>query len=275
MGQVLEFKDVVKRYWNARSKRWEVVLDRISLVVEAGEFISLVGPSGSGKTRLLNLVGGFEVHNEGEVLLEGKPIGGPDRDRGIVTQQYSLFPNLTVLDNVAFGLDLEEFTILGRWTRFLRYRDARKRHRRQAMEYLAQVKLDQHAYKYPHQLSGGMRQRVAIAQALIMKPKVLMMDEPFGALDPEVREELQAAMIQTHENERNTIVFVTHDLEEAAYLATRVLVLMPDRAALARGEGGKARIARDLRAPDGPRKDRRDDPEYWKLIKTIRTTLSA
>ncbi len=275
MGQVLEFKDVVKRYWNPRSKRWEVVLDRISFDVEAGEFIALVGPSGSGKTRLLNLVGGFEAQNEGEVLLEGARIGGPDRNRGIVTQQYSLFPNMSVLDNVAFGLDLEEFTLLNRFTSYLRYRKARKRHRKQALEHLERVRLAEHAYKYPHQLSGGMRQRVAIAQALIMKPKVLMMDEPFGALDPEVREELQTAMIETHEKERNTIVFVTHDLEEAAYLATRVLVLMPDRAALARGEGGKARIARDLRAPHGSRKDRRDDPEYWKLVKTIRTTLSA
>ncbi len=275
MSRVLEIKSVVKRYWNPRSKRWEVILDRISFDVEAGEFIALVGPSGSGKTRLLNLVGGFESQNEGEVLIEGQRIGGPDRNRGIVTQQYSLFPNLTVLDNVAFGLDLEEFTLLNRWTRFLRYREARKGHRKRAMEYLEQVRLDTHAHKHPHQLSGGMRQRVAIAQALIMKPKVLMMDEPFGALDPEAREELQAAMIQTHEKERNTIVFVTHDLEEAAYLATRVLVLMPDKAALARGEGGHARIARDVRTPDRPRKDRRDDPEYWKLVKTIRTTLSA
>ncbi|MBI3270229.1 MAG: ABC transporter ATP-binding protein [Planctomycetes bacterium] len=224
---VLEVRKLVQAYFDPERRVEDVVLAAIDLDVHAGEFICVVGPSGCGKTRLLNIIGGFERPKSGACLLDGAPVGAPDRHRGIVTQQYSLFPNLTVLDNVRLGLDLEEFTLPGRWLRPIAYRLGRRRFAAQAMEYIERVGLTAHARKYPYQLSGGMRQRVAIAQAMIMRPRILLMDEPFGALDPGVRADLQGMMIQTHQAEKNTVFFVTHDLEEAVFLGTRLICLSP------------------------------------------------
>jgi NitT/TauT family transport system ATP-binding protein len=186
-----------------------LVLDRVDLRVGRGELVTICGPSGAGKTRLLHLVAGFERPASGEVRVGGRPVRGPGPDRGIVTQRYALFPHLSALDNVAFGL--------------------RARERPLAAEWLERVRLGAHARKLPHELSGGMRQRVAIAQALVMRPAVLLMDEPFGALDAAVREELQAMLLELHARERPTVLFVTHDLDEALRLGTRLLVVAGGR----------------------------------------------
>jgi NitT/TauT family transport system ATP-binding protein len=161
---------------------------------------------------------GEEMPDAGRVLVDGLDVSHPDTRRGIVFQRYSLFPHLSVVDNVMTGPLLHA----GRW----RVVNKRKQAiRDEAMQYLHRMRLSDHADKYPYELSGGMQQRVAIAQSLIMKPSILMMDEPFGALDPDTREGMQVLLLELWEAEQMTIFFVTHDLEEAVYLGTRVLVL--------------------------------------------------
>jgi NitT/TauT family transport system ATP-binding protein len=210
-NRYLLIEDVYKRYGD------KLVLDNIDLAVEKGELCTLVGPSGCGKSTLLRILVGEEQQSEGRVLLDGAPVSVPDEQRGIVYQRYSLFPHLSVLDNVTLGLRLG-----GRpGSDKLGKREIEE----EARSYLERVRLGAHAGKYPHELSGGMQQRVAIAQSLIMKPKLLLMDEPFGALDPDTREDLQLFLIELWEEQRMTVFFITHDLEEAAFLGTRLLVL--------------------------------------------------
>jgi len=210
-SRYLLIEDLYKRYGN------KLVLDNIDLSVDQGELCTLVGPSGCGKSTLLRILVGEEQQSEGQVLLDGEVIGNPDEKRGIVFQRYSLFPHLSVLDNVTLGLRLG-----GRPGS-----DAlsKKQIEEEAYSYLKRVRLEEHGRKYPHELSGGMQQRVAIAQSLIMKPKLLLMDEPFGALDPDTREDLQLFLVELWEEQRMTVFFITHDLEEAAFLGTRLLVL--------------------------------------------------
>lgn len=208
---LLYLENVSKRYGQ------KVVLNDIDLAVSEREFCTVVGPSGCGKSTLLRLILGQEQANNGSLLMQGRPIGYPSPDRGIVYQRYSLFPHLTILDNILLGKQLS----LSVFQSF----KAKKADRAEAMGYLESVQLADHAHKYPHQLSGGMRQRVAIAQALIMKPRILLMDEPFGALDPGTREMMQILILELWEAHNMTIFFVTHDLEEAVYLGTRILVL--------------------------------------------------
>lgn len=195
----------------------KTVLNDIDLAVQEHEFCTVVGPSGCGKSTLLRLILGQERASGGQLLMQGRPIQPPGPDRGIVYQRYSLFPHLTILDNILLGkrLGLPFFKAFG----------SKKADREEVMHYLDSVQLADHAHKYPHQLSGGMQQRVAIAQALIMKPRILMMDEPFGALDPGTREMMQILILELWERHRMTIFFVTHDLEEAVFLGTRILVL--------------------------------------------------
>lgn len=195
----------------------KLVLDNVDFAVGRGELCSLVGPSGCGKSTLFRLILGHERPTSGDILVEGKPAGYPDSTRGIVYQRYSLFPNLTVLENVLLGKELP-VGILQRTRRKKEFYD-------EAMYYLEQIKLQDHKDQYPHELSGGQQQRVAIAQALIVKPKILLMDEPFGALDPGVREHLQVFLLELWEKFKMTIFFVTHDLEEAVFVGTRILVL--------------------------------------------------
>jgi NitT/TauT family transport system ATP-binding protein len=221
---LLQLEDVYVRYRDHQGKVFTVLND-IDFKVSAGEFITLVGPSGCGKSTLLRLILGSETPMAGTVQFEGRAITGPDRDRGIVFQKYSLFPHLTVLDNLVFGLDMEEFTIPKRMLNPFRLRRKRREFRDRAREYLKRVGLEEHGDKYPHQLSGGMRQRVAIAQSLIMKPKILLMDEPFGALDYSTRQDMQVYILEQWNQTRMTIFFVTHDLEEAVYLGTRAIIL--------------------------------------------------
>lgn len=210
-SRYLSIEDLYKRYGS------KLVLDNIDLSVDEGELCTLVGPSGCGKSTLLRILVGEEQQSEGRVLLDGEVIGNPDEKRGIVFQRYSLFPHLSVLDNVTLGLRLGGRPGSGKLSK--------KQIEEEAYSYLKRVRLEEHGRKYPHELSGGMQQRVAIAQSLIMKPKLLLMDEPFGALDPDTREDLQLFLVELWEEQRMTVFFITHDLEEAAFLGTRLLVL--------------------------------------------------
>jgi len=186
-------------------------LDDVSLDVADGTFLSLVGPSGSGKSTLLDLLGGLTTPTSGEVRIDGEPVRGPGLDRGVVFQQYALFPWRTARANVEFGL---EGGPLGKRQRAER-----------AREYLALVGLSGFEDRYPHELSGGMKQRVAIARSLAYDPAVLLMDEPFAALDAQTREQLQDELLRIWRRTGKTIVFITHGIDEAVYLGQRVAVL--------------------------------------------------
>lgn len=212
MSTILTITDVYKQYGD------KVVLDNIDLKVSSGEFCTVVGPSGCGKSTLLRLILGQETPTDGTVSINGQPAGLPDTKRGIVYQRYSLFPNRTVLENVVLGKTLSQGQWWNPW-----YRN--QSHEDEAMVYLDKVRLADAAHKLPHELSGGMQQRVAIAQALIMKPPILLMDEPFGALDPDTRADLQLYLLELWEKDDLTIFFVTHDMHEACFLGTRLLVL--------------------------------------------------
>jgi NitT/TauT family transport system ATP-binding protein len=177
-------------------------------------------------------------------------MNSPDRNRGIVFQKYSLFPHLTVLQNLIFGLEIEEFSLLGRTLRPFKLHRRRKDFLEQAQAYLERVGLGKEGYKYPQQLSGGMRQRVAIAQSLITRPRILLMDEPFGALDDSTRQDMQLFILEQWEKMQMTVIFVTHDLTEAIYLASRVIVLS-QYYTTDRPDNEGAKIVTDI-APAGP-----------------------
>jgi NitT/TauT family transport system ATP-binding protein len=211
------------------------ILNGIDIDIDAGEFVSIVGETGCGKSTLLRLILAEEHPTEGRVLVQGRGRVRPDRDCGYVPQRYSLFPDKTVLDNVTFGLEVTSRGFA--WGRKLRvFRD-------EALRYLRHTGLSEaDAAKYPHQLSGGMQQRVAIAQALIMKPPVLLMDEAFSALDPGTRRGMQRLMKELWRESGTTVVFVTHNTREAVCLGTRVIVL-------AKEEGLGASVVLDLEVP--------------------------
>jgi NitT/TauT family transport system ATP-binding protein len=185
-------------------------LEDVSLHVPPGEFLTLVGPSGSGKTTLLDLLGGLSRPSAGSVLVDGREVTGPGLDRGIVFQQYALFPWRTTLANVTFGLEQ-----LGL---------SRRERAERAREHLALVGLDGFEDRYPHELSGGMKQRVAIARSLAHRPGTLLMDEPFAALDAQTRDQLQDELLRIWRATGTTVVFITHGIEEAVYLGQRVAV---------------------------------------------------
>jgi NitT/TauT family transport system ATP-binding protein len=206
---LLEVKGVFKLF-NANGNQMEA-LQNINLEIEENEFICFIGPSGCGKTTLLRIIAGLEEPSGGEILLEGRPIKGPGPERGMVFQEYSLFPWRTVLDNVAFGLELRGIS-------------KEERHKK-ARQYLKMVELERFEERYPHELSGGMKQRVAIARALVNDPKALLMDEPFGALDAQTRNIMQSELLRIWEEEKKTIVFVTHSVDEAIYLADRIVIM--------------------------------------------------
>jgi NitT/TauT family transport system ATP-binding protein len=188
-----------------------LALANVELSVPLGQFVCLLGPSGCGKTTLLNLIAGFLSPTSGYIFVNGQVVDGPGPDRGMVFQDYSLFPWLTVRKNIEFGPGIAGMSAAAR--------------RDRAMHYLELVNLGDIADRYPTQLSGGMKQRVAIARALAAGPKVLLMDEPFAALDAMTRSHLQAELIRIHRLERPTILFVTHNIDEAIRLADRVLVM--------------------------------------------------
>lgn len=198
----------------------QVVLERLNLNISEGEFCTLVGASGCGKSTFLRLLLGQERASRGEILLAGEPLAAePDASRGVVFQRYSVFPHLSVLDNVTIGLELPRSPLLGRL-----FGRAKREAREQAAQMLTKVGLGHALDKYPTQLSGGMQQRLAIAQALIMQPRVLLLDEPFGALDPGTRKDMHALLLDLWRETRLTVFMVTHDLSEGFSLGTRLLV---------------------------------------------------
>jgi NitT/TauT family transport system ATP-binding protein len=188
-----------------------VALEGIRFLVHRREFLCVIGPSGCGKSTLIRILAGLETPTEGEVLVDQKRVSGPGPERGMVFQGYTLFPWLTVKGNVMFGLKMTGHS-----------QDSSES---EARQWIAMVGLSKFENAYPHQLSGGMKQRVAIARALANQPRVLLMDEPFGALDAQTRCQMQSYLLQIWRNVDVTIVFITHDLDEAIYLADRILVL--------------------------------------------------
>ena len=218
-------------------------LEAIRLSVDEHEFVSIVGPSGCGKSTLLYLVGGFLQPTEGEIRLRDRPVTGPGRDRGIVFQRYSLFPWLTVRGNIAYGL--QEMGL------------ARDERDRIVAEHLRLVHLEGFGDRYPRELSGGMQQRVAIAQTLACNPDILLMDEPFGALDAQTRRILQSEVRRIWRRGSKTVLFVTHDVEEAVALGTRIVVMS------ARPGRIKEVLVRDFDVGDGD--DFEADPRFAAL----------
>ncbi len=206
MAQI-EFEDVSKAYRDPAGGRIQA-LSNLSLSVPEGSFICILGPSGCGKSTLLSMLGGFTRPSSGRVLLDGREVGSPGPERGVVFQGYALFPWLTVFANIQFGLKCRG--VAGSQEKVRRI--------------IATMGLEGSEHKYPHELSGGMAQRVAIARTLVNDPRVLLMDEPFAAVDALTREFLQDELLRIWEQNRTTVLFVTHSIMEAAYLADNVLV---------------------------------------------------
>lgn len=205
---VLEVKGLGKNFDSSQGP--VTALKDINFKVHRREFVCVIGPSGCGKSTLIRILAGLEQASSGVVLLDGNPVDGPGPDRGMVFQGYTLFPWLTVKKNVMFGLQVSGRGGLPE---------------QEALQWIDLVGLGKFANHYPHQLSGGMKQRVAIARALANQPRILLMDEPFGALDAQTRARMQSYLMEIWKNIDITIVFITHDLDEAVYLADRVLVL--------------------------------------------------
>ena len=206
---ILEVKNLTKVY--KTNKGETTALKNVSFKTHKREFVCIIGPSGCGKSTLARVLAGLESYSGGEVLLDGKPIEGPGRDRGMVFQGYTLFPWRTVKQNVMFGLEMNGMGV--------------NQAGPEAELWLELVGLEKFANAYPHELSGGMKQRVAIARALVNQPRILLMDEPFGALDAQTRSKMQAHLLEIWRNIDITVVFITHDLDEAIFLADRILVL--------------------------------------------------
>jgi NitT/TauT family transport system ATP-binding protein len=203
--------DGVSHCYRPPTGRPVLALEDVSLEVRAREFVALLGPSGCGKSTLLYLIGGFLPTETGKILVEGKPIGAPGPDRGIVFQHFALFPWKTVRANVLYGLE--------------RMRLAHQEREKRAQSFIDLVGLNGFEDSYPSQLSGGMRQRTAIARTLAFDPKILLMDEPFGALDAQTRGLMQSELLSIWQRTPKTVIFVTHDVQEAVYLADRVAVM--------------------------------------------------
>jgi NitT/TauT family transport system ATP-binding protein len=207
----IEVSELSKTFVNQRTGRSVTALDRISLGVRDGEFLCVVGPSGCGKTTLLQILAGLDRPTSGTMTLDGRPIEGAGADRGMVFQGYALFPWRTVAENIAFGLEVKGVPRIER--------------REIAHRYARLVGLKGFEQSYPSELSGGMKQRVGIARALANEPAVLLMDEPFGALDAQTREIMQRELLDIWRETRRTIVFITHGVQEAVFLADRIVVM--------------------------------------------------
>ena len=216
------------------------VLDSLSLSIDDRDFVSIVGPTGCGKSTFLHILGGFESKTGGEVLLNDRPLGPPGPDRGMMFQDHSLFPWLTALGNVCWPLEMKGIP--------------KPKRTEMGREYLDLVHLARYADLYPEQLSGGMRQRAALARLLALDPQMFLMDEPFGALDAQTRELLQEELQTIWRSRRKTVLFVTHDIDEAIYLGTRLIVFT----------ARPGRIKADIRIEAGDRTaDFRKSPEFF------------
>lgn len=209
---LLEIKDLSRSFVTGKNKL--LVLQRMNMSVKKGELLSVLGPSGCGKSTLLRLIAGFLKPDSGSIFLKGKPLSGPDADRIMVFQDFNqLFPWKTVLQNVVFPLKLKKIG------------SSRKEREEIACRYLARVQLDEFLNFYPHQLSGGMKQRAALARALATSPEIMLMDEPFASLDGQTRSTLQEMLLKIWQESESTIIFVTHDIREALLLSDRIVVM--------------------------------------------------
>ena len=209
MNSFIQLSEVHKQFV-VKKQTFEALSD-VNLSIEEGQFVSIVGPSGCGKSTILRILAGLEDVSTGDVIVDGADVIGPGADRGMVFQTYTLFPWLSVRENIQFGLKLKGIPLTIR--------------RRMADRFLELIKLEKFTNAYPHQLSGGRKQRVAIARALAANPKVLLMDEPFGALDAQTKMDMQEMLRDIWQTEQTTVVFITHDIDEAIYLSQRVVLM--------------------------------------------------
>jgi NitT/TauT family transport system ATP-binding protein len=253
---IVEFRNVTKRFGD------HTIIENVTFAVKdlhgKGEFISILGPSGCGKSTVLRLIAGLAPHHpatSGSVFVGGKPVEKPGSDRSMVFQDYTSFDNRTVEDNVAFGLECRGVA-------------ARER-RERAREWIGKVGLDvkRDASKYPGQLSGGMRQRVAIARTLILSPRIILMDEPFGALDPTTRLHMQQLLVDLWKEAQATVFFVTHSIEEAVYLGDRVYVFSSSPGTILR--------EMDVPPPDRPPKEMQREPAFVERVFEIRDLIDT
>lgn len=258
---IIEFKNVTKTF-GAGTKHAFTAIKDVTFCVEdlkdTGEFVAILGPSGCGKSTILRLIAGLAPHHPattGEVLYHGEPITGPGPDRGMVFQDYASYDNRTVLDNVAFGLECRGVPKAERYAL--------------ALEWIGKVGLNPNhdAHKYPHQLSGGMRQRVAIARTLILKPRIILMDEPFGALDPTTRHNMQDLLVQLWHEVEATVFFITHDVHEAVYLGDRIYILS--------NSPGTILHQYYVTPPDRPTREMMREPSFQETVYAVRDILEA
>jgi NitT/TauT family transport system ATP-binding protein len=256
---IVKFDDVTKTF-NEGTPHASTALSKVSFEVhnrpERGEFVCILGPSGCGKSTILRLIAGLRPHfppSSGSITVTGEPVFGPSADRGFVFQDYTSFDNRTVLDNVAFGLECAGVPYRAR--------------REQAGQWIEKVGLNvqRDSSKYPHQLSGGMRQRVAIARTLILKPKIILMDEPFGALDPVTRLNMQDLLVQLWNEHEATVFFITHSVEEAVYLGDRIYIISPAPGTLLREI--------EVPPPDRPAREMQREPAFNEAVFEIRDII--
>ena len=257
---VVEFRSVTKTYNVGQSNEFTAIQD-VTFVVEdipqQGESVCVLGPSGCGKSTILRLIAGLEPQHPptaGDVLAHGQPVVAPGADRGMVFQDYTSFDHRTVLDNIAFGLECQGIP------RNLRYQMGR--------QWIDKVGLDVESdqYKYPHELSGGMRQRVAIARTLILRPRIILMDEPFGALDPQTRMNMQDLLVKLWRDVEATVFFVTHSIEEAVYLGDRVFVLSSSPGTLVKEI--------EVEPPDRPAREMQRESEFQETVYYIQDLIA-
>lgn len=258
---VVEFRNVTKTYNVGLPNSFTAIKD-VSFTVRnkpnAGEFVGVLGPSGCGKSTILKLIAGLEPQHpptSGTVTILGKPVFGPGADRGMVFQDYTSFDHRTVLDNITFGLECHGVP--------------RKARNELGRHWIDQVGLDvkNDQSKYPHELSGGMRQRVAIARSLILRPRVILMDEPFGALDPQTRLNMQDLLVELWRKVQASVFFVTHSIEEAVYLGDRVYVLSSSPGTLVREI--------EVEAPDRPAAEMQREQRFQETVYYIRDLIAA
>jgi len=244
----IRFDDVVVEFPTAQGPMR--VLDGVSLDIRQGEFVSIIGPSGCGKTTLMNLLAGFVQPSRGQVLLDGRPVAGPGPDRGVIFQEYGVFPWLTVRQNIAFGLRLGA------------NRTPKAGHAAIIERYMRLMGLADFAEHHPKHLSGGMRQRLALARAYAVRPQFLLMDEPFGALDAQTRSAMQDLLLEVLQAEDKTVLLITHSVDEAIYLSSRIVVVT----------ARPARIRTVIDVPFGyPRGESvHEDPRFAQLRAQIR-----
>jgi NitT/TauT family transport system ATP-binding protein len=257
---VVEFRSVSKTYNHGQSNAFTAIRDVNFVVADLpnkGEFVCILGPSGCGKSTILRLIAGLAPQHPpttGEVLVLGKPVATPGADRGMVFQDYTSFDNRTVLDNIAFGLECRGVSRRDRYDL--------------ARHWIKQVGLnvDADQYKYPHELSGGMRQRVAIARTLILRPRIILMDEPFGALDPQTRMNMQDLLVKLWREVQATVFFITHSIEEAVFLGDRVYIMST----------GPGRIEKELEIEpaDRPALEMARVPRFQETVYYIRDLIA-